>query len=244
MKKLFTVLAVLLVATALFAGATVKAGGTFAFANINTATDDEVEESANIKAHGFGFDVGAQYDIADNLAVYAEFAMVFPKDATLSEDGGSVSLSDFVKDGDEDIVADPDVATYKINFFSISAGVVYKLDFNAVKLAVGGGLTLNRAAAPIHWVYEDLIGGDEDLEIDVKQTYLNIGLNALVDAKYMFTENIGAGVTLNPQLGLYNISKATFKSSVDPNASAQDTTLKGFKVSFAMPITVGVSYTF
>ena len=235
MKKLFTVLAVLLVATALFAGTTVKAGGTFTFANLKNATNDEdsLGEGMTMKAHGFGFDAGVQYDVADNLAVYGEFNMVFPSDAEFSYDDNpavSEKFSKLVKStlGDD--------ATYKINFFSISAGVAYKLDFNAVKLAVGGGLTLNRAAAKGHAEF-GLV------KHDIKESFTNIGLNALVDAKYMFTENIGAGVTLNPQLGLYNIAKSSYVVSGEENPII-DEKANGFKVSFAMPITVGVSYTF
>ena len=242
MKKLFTVLAVLLVATALFAGVTVKAGGTFAFASLNTATDADHAESMNMKAHGFGFDAGIQYDLSDKLAVYGEFNMVFPKDATSNEAGEELKVSDLVKNLKEFLVADPDASvSYRINFFSISAGVAYKLDFNAVKLAVGGGLTLNRSALKINAAAE--IAGDEE-SLEVTEIFTNIGLNALFDAKYMVADGVGVGVTLNPQLGLYNISKATVKATDFFEPSSEDSKVNGFKVGFAMPITVGVSYTF
>ena len=218
MKKLFTVLAVLLVATALFAGVTVKAGGTFAFVNQNSTVVDG--EKTNIKAHGFGFGVGAQYDVADNLAAYAEFNMEFPKDALLSEDGEEVKASEMAEEMD---------ATHRLNFFSISAGVAYKLDFDAVKLAVGGGLTFNRAGIVL-----------KAEEGSIKLSSSSIGLNVLVDAKYMFTENIGAGVTLNPQLGLYNIMKYV----ITEDDESETEKINGFAIGFAMPITVGVSYTF
>ncbi len=252
MKKLFTVLAVLLVATALFAaaGVTAKVGGTFAFANLNSATDSNSEdfaESMNMKSNAFGFDVGAQYDIADNLAVYADFVMVFPTDATMKDGGEEKKLSVAIKeleDGFKTIDEDASVS-YKLNFFSVSAGVAYKLDFNAVKLAVGGGLTLNRATMTVNGSAEAL---DEVYSLSVKQTFTNIGLNALVDAKYMFNDNIGVGVALNPQLGLYNITKASMKMSEALEAYFEDYfddgSVNGFKVNFAMPITVGVSYTF
>ena len=212
MKKLITVLAVLLVATALFAGITVKAGGTFAFESQNTAAIEG--EKANVKTNGFGFGVGVQYDAVDNLAAYAEFNMVFPKDATF--DGVTVSQG---------------FPGAKFNMFSVSAGLAYKLDFDAVKLAVGGGLTFNRAGFKVE--YDD--GG-------MKVSFLTIGLNALVDAKYMFAENIGAGVTLNPQIGLYNIMKAVIYEDGEPDTEGGKA--NGFAIGFAMPITVGVSYTF
>ena len=106
MKKLFTVLAVLLVATALFAqvGLTVKAGGAFGFANYKSVAtlqfkeddgstgeakwEDELADKALIlKENGFGFDVGVQYDISDKLLAYADFNMLFPKDAKTNTPG-------------------------------------------------------------------------------------------------------------------------------------------------------------
>ena len=232
MKKLFTVLAVLLVATALFAGITVKAGGTFAFERFNSPVNAEEPEyfpdNLKLRMHGFGFEAGIQYDLADNLAVYGEFSMVFPKDAEAKiGDADWVKVSDFEYDED---------ATLKFNFFSISAGLAYKLDFDAVKLAVGAGVTLNRSSFKANYKIADNIDGEDKL------VYTNIGLNALVDAKYMFTENIGVGVTLNPQLGLYSFGKDTFKESDDPDPFV--TKAHGFKIGFAMPITVGVSYIF
>jgi len=241
MKKFFTVLAVLLVATALFAGVTVKAGGTFAFASLSNATKEGSEafgEEMKMKAHGFGFDAGIQYDLSDKLAVYGEFNMVFPSDAQIKEG----------EDDWESIKENfPEGSTYKINYFSVSAGVAYKLDFDAVKLAVGGGLSLNRSAVKFSYVDEV----DEDINMNGNQSFTNIGLNALIDAKYMVAQNVGVGVTLNPQLGIYNISKAyakysdAMKEEMLPYVLDDiDDSVNGFKVSFAMPITVGVSYTF
>ena len=91
MKKLFSILAVLLVATALFADVTVKAGGTFAFANFKTPVDENsglFKEEMNLKTSGFGFDAGVLADISDNLTVYAELSMVFPKDGDFKEGNG------------------------------------------------------------------------------------------------------------------------------------------------------------
>jgi len=236
MKKLFTVLAVLLVATALFAGVTVKAGGTFGFANMSNATKEgsEFEDEAKMSSHGFGFGVGVQYDLSDKLAVYGEFNMVFPKDAEIKYEAATVKVSDMVKEEYGDF------GKYTINFFSVSAGVAYKLDLNAVKLVVGGGITFNRAGFAIH--VEETTAG-VTYKLDIKYAYANIGLNALVDAKYMVAEKVGVGVTLNPQLGLYNIAKLEAKT-VPETPYNYDDKATGFKVSFAMPITVGVSYTF
>ena len=220
MKKLFSILAVLLVATALFADVTVKAGGTFAFANFKTPVDENsglFKEEMNLKTSGFGFDAGVLADISDNLTVYAELSMVFPKDGDFKEGNGDREKLSEGSDG------------LSIHFYNISAGVAYKLDFNAVKLAVGAGVSMSSAV--VHNKFEG---------IKYKISHSVIGLDVLVDVKYMFTENIGAGVTINPQLGLFDIASGTSKMG----ELIKNDKITGIKVNFALPVTVGVSYTF
>ena len=104
MNKDITILMVLCVSVALFAsvGLTVKAGGTFGFTDMNTASkenDDQFDESINVKSNGFGFSSGVQYDLSDNLMIYADFTMLFPSDATLKwENGTEKKLSELVKE--------------------------------------------------------------------------------------------------------------------------------------------------
>lgn len=286
MKKLFSVLAVLLVATALFAqvGLTVKAGGAFGFANyksVATASDKAGEEhkweevladkALILKENGFGFDVGVQYDITDKLLAYVDFNMLFPGDAKTnvpapglltaiesSEDeelkskyftdegeikvysikGLVADLKDLFKDSE--YIKDVAIST-KTSFFSVSAGAAYKLDFDAVKLAVGGGVTLNKATSKYNATVEYAVPDVDDVKFEGSVSFTTVGLNVLVDAKYMVAEKVGVGVTLMPQIGLYNKGVLTFKDGDDEVSSVTST---GFKVSFAMPIAVGVSYTF
>ncbi len=290
MKKLFSILAVLLVATALFAqvGLTVKAGGTFGFASYKSVAegkdnngetekfeDSMVDKALVLKTNGFGFDVGVQYDITDKLLAYVDFNMLFPGDAKVNfPDSFLISdlkyygapddvIKKYVVDVDaEDLLfkvysikgSIADLNEYiegfkdhvtvlaKNAFFSVSAGAAYKFDFNPVKLAVGGGLTLNKASAKFVMTPEE--GAAEYYgKIDASYTFTTFGLNAMVDAKYMVAENVGVGVTLIPQVGLYNKSvlevSATYVETVEGTVTA-----KGFALSFAMPIVVGVSYTF
>ena len=220
MKKLFSILAVLLVSTALFAGVTVKAGGTFAYANFKTPVDENsglFKEEMNLKTSGFGFDAGVLADISDNLTAYAELSMVFPKDGDFKEGNGDWEKLSEGSDG------------LNIHFYNISAGVAYKLDFNAVKLAVGAGVSMSSAV--VHNKFEG---------IEYKISHSVIGLDVLFDAKYMFAENIGAGVTINPQLGLFDIASGTSKMG----ELIKNDKITGIKVNFALPVTVGVSYTF
>ena len=245
MKKVITILMVLCVSVALFAsvGLTVKAGGTFGFTNMNTASnekDGHFDENFNIKSSGFGFNSGVQFDLSDNLMIYADFTMLFPSDETLkAEDGAEKTISELVKEYEQSYY--PGKGSYKINYMSISAGAAYKINLGLpIRLAVGAGVTLNRAHNYIK-IAEAPVPEDGTIEYNI--SFINIGLNALIDAKYMVTDNIGVGLTVMPQLNLYNISKYTM--SVNGEVQTPETEeANGFKIGFAVPVTVGVSYSF
>lgn len=245
MKKVITILMVLCVSVALFAsvGLTVKAGGTFGFTDMNTASkenDDQFDESINVKSNGFGFSSGVQYDLSDNLMIYADFTMLFPSDATLKwENGTEKKLSEYVKE--LELSYHPGKGSYKINYMSISAGAAYKFDLGLpIRLAVGAGVTINRAHS---YIKITEVAFPEGATIEYNESLINIGLNALIDAKYMVTDNIGVGLTVTPQLNLYNISKATgsVNGEVRPEGTGE---ANGFKIGFAVPVAVGASYSF
>ncbi len=252
MKRFFSLLAILFVATALFAtsGAVLKAGGTYTFVNLNTATDAEsngFEESLNVKFGGLGFDIGILADVTDKFAVFSNFTMIFPKDATFKNGEETKKLSKAVEEIQTALKAVDEKASVssKLNFFSISAGAAYKLDFKAVKLAIGAGFTLNATNMAVTGSAKI---SDTDCKLSINQTYTNFGLSGLVDAKYMFTDRIGVGITLFPQMGFYNITNASVTApDVIKEQVGQDFdtgNVDGFKISFAMPIIVGVSYIF
>ena len=244
MKKVITILMVLCVSVALFAsvGLTVKAGGTFGFTNMNTASkenEERFDKSINYKSNGFGFSSGVQYDLSDNLMVYADFTMLFPSDATLKEENEKPEkISERVKDLEKSYHGK---GSYKINSMSISAGAAYKFDLGLpIRLAVGAGVTLNRAH---NYIKIAEVAFPEGGTIEYTESFINIGLNALIDAKYMVTDNIGVGLTVMPQLNLYNISKHTM--SINGEVQTPETEeANGFKIGFAVPVTVGVSYSF
>ena len=245
MKKVITILMVLCVSVALFAsvGLTVKAGGTFGFTDMNTASkenEERFDKSINYKSNGFGFSSGVQYDLSDNLMVYADFTMLFPSDATLKkENGPAEKLSELVKELEMSYVGK---GSYKTNYMSISAGAAYKFDLGLpIRLAVGAGVTVNRAH--IYVKVSEAAYPEEDSTIEYNESFINIGLNALIDAKYMVTDNIGVGLTVVPQLNLYNISKSTgsVNGKVRPEGTGE---ANGFKIGFAVPVAVGVSYSF
>ena len=245
MKKAIALILVICVSVSLFAsvGITVRAGGTFGFTNMNTASKEKYghfDESFNVKSNGFGFSSGVQFDLSDNLMVYADFTMLFPSDATLKKENGTEKkLSKLVKEFEMSYVGK---GSYKINYMSISAGAAYKFNLGLpIRLAVGAGVTVNRAHSYIKITEPAYL--EEGSIIEYNESLINIGLNALIDAKYMVTDNIGVGLTVVPQLNLYNISKSTrsVNGEVRPEGTGE---ANGFKIGFAVPVTVGASYSF
>ena len=238
MKKAISILAVLLVATALFAGVTVKAGGTFAFTNTRNvkSTDDESPfyDGLFLKMSGFGLNIEVLEDVSNDIVAYSGVSMVFPKDAVFNNGSEEFSLSERIKRDIED--HNITSGEFSLFHYSVSAGVAYKLDFNALKMAVGAGLSYSRSIVTVETV-TGLVKSEAKID------YFNIGLNAFLDARYMFTDAIGIGVTAVPQLGLFNISRIKAKSS-STATPLRDETVNGFKINFTIPVSVGVSYTF
>ena len=165
---------------------------------------------------------------------------VRPTDATLKEENGTAKkLSELVKELEMSYVGK---GSYKINYMSISAGAAYKFNLGLpIRLAVGAGVTVNRTHNYVK--ITDAAWPEEDSTIEYNESFINIGLNALIDAKYMVTDNIGVGLTVVPQLNLYNISKSTgsVNGKVRPEGTGE---ANGFKIGFAVPVTVGASYSF
>ena len=101
MRKSICVITVLCLACTLFAGVTVKLGGAFNFVTGGTRDLElkvyndgtEIKELAKeykidaiYKMHGFGFDLSGDFDVAQNLAVWADFNMVFGNDFRFKTD--------------------------------------------------------------------------------------------------------------------------------------------------------------
>ena len=238
MKKTIAFVIVICVTAALFAsvGITVRAGGTFGFAYTKVPEDETL-----YKVHGFGFDGSVQYDISDKFAVYADFNMLFPKDLVCAyPNGQELIISERVKE----VVANDkhyDDGSYGVDYYSISAGAAYKFDLGIpVRLAIGAGISFNHLKS-FTLLIKHRTNRDNITRSEAK--IYNIGLNAMLDAKYMVNDNLGVGLTVMPQVGLYNIFiiENSYNGVIDEEYSGS---VKGFTVSFAMPITVGVSYSF
>jgi len=243
MKKILSVLLVLCIAATLFAaaGVTVKVGSAFAFFNGKSVkdTNEPYNPYYKFKGHGFGFDVEGQYDISDKFMVFASYGKVFPTDvyATIADDetSGTWELwADSLKKLDPEIKYD-----FKMNFMDVTAGVAYKFDFNAFKLAVGGGVSFNRLLVKTTNTPKD--PSRDDYTEELKETLSNIAVLGYVEAKYLVSQNVGITLTAKPQLNIFSFYNYYIKNK-GMDASGFDR--KGISLGFAMPVALGVSYSF
>ena len=248
MKKIISVLVVLCLAMTIFAAGSVRVGGSFNFITGKSAEFDEnidsqiwqiAKEKVGYKTNGFGFDVAGDFDVASNLSVWADFNMVFCADAKIKVgDADEFSFNegyDQVKEFDKD-------AKKAINIISISSGVACKLDFNAVEARLGGGLFFERALASMKYkIIDDFLVSHE---ITQKFKTTNFGLALYGDVRYKFNNQFGLGLTVMPHVGLINTTSVETKIVTGGVSGNVDDSKTGFRLSFSMPIVVGVSYSF
>lgn len=217
MKKTISILIVLCVAASLFAanGITVKAGGSFGFTKMSVNVQEGgIDYKDSVKANGFGFDAGVQYNINDAMFVFGEFTMLFPAEETYTR-----GLVEYVH------VAD---SNNKLSYLSITAGVGYKLPLDVpVKVSVGGGLFANREVRK--YTYELVKHTD---------SFSSMGIAGMVEIKYLFTEEFGVALTVLPQFGI--LSRETERKESDSAVKRS----WGLSIGFSMPIVLGVSYSF
>ena len=251
MKKTLAILIVLCISVSLFAIGSVKVGGAFNF--VTGGTKDFVSEgktidksAATYKSSGFGFDVSGSFDVGSQLAVWADFDMVFCSDAKIEANNEILSLDDAYKQSEEAATearkAGDIASAYKnINIIHIGAGVAYKLPVQAVDVKVGGGLFFERGFGKVGF---KATVENESYEMYIEFKANNIGLAFYADASYKFTENIAAGITVMPSLGLFNTTTLIYREQLDSEVEVVTRKASGIKIGFSMPVVIGVSYSF
>ena len=217
MKKTLSVLIVLCVATALFAaaGVTVKAGGSFGFTSMSVyIKQGGMDYQDSVKANGFGFDAGIQISTRDRMFAFGEFSMLFPAKETYRR-------------GTTEQVHKVD-SVNKLFYTSFAAGVGYRLSLDIpLKISVGGGLFVNKQTRK----YTNTVGKFTD-------SFASTGIAGMLEAKYMFTEEFGAALTLLPQIGILNWEIER------KEGYSEFTCIRGLGAGFSMPIVLGVAYSF
>lgn len=249
MKKSICVVLVLCLACTLFAGVTVRLGGAYNFITGSTGNIEYTEYENGEKTYysdlgikelykskGFGFDISADFNVAKNLAVWGDFNMVFGSDAKYKFENMIDWLSFDTRYEHFKIVYHDSAAFKMINTISISAGVAYKLKLDIVDVKLGGGVFLDRIFAKV-----GIEGDVVDYEL---MKVNNLGLALYADASYKLNRSLGIGFTIMPHIGFYNSYLFEQRYNTDIFKKIWENKAKCFKLSFAMPIVLGVSYSF
>ncbi len=237
MKKLISVLALLLVATAVFAGLMVKAGGAFAlnYQEIFKEENSWFKGGIDFKAQGIGLELGAHTDTSDNFMFYAQVNMAFPKDGQVRQ-----------KDVSEEWSYLSEANKWSIQLYSFGAGFAYKHDTKTSKLAFGFGPTFNSAVVK----YDT---NEYTAQKATQKTVINnIGVGIFVDVRYILNDKIAIGMTTNPQLGVYNMAKVSFTTDKGKDVTQEaldhqgvtSATAEGFSLFYAVPVSFNVTCSF
>ncbi len=227
MRKLLSITIIILcVSMAIFAdaGATVKVGGAVDLFRIKTASDsDSIPMSEYLKGVGFGFDVGAQYDMSDNVFFFSDFNIVFFNDVDFKLDDPAAewtTIRTFYGRGKTDEIA--------FNFWSASIGVAYRLKANGpLRIALGGGLTYDR-----FWCNMK----STTLFFSRLEMEQSFGFTGYIEGKYMLTTDMAIALTVKPQICLFGHHTT--------EVNGKPYTANSFALSFAAPVVLGLAYSF
>lgn len=227
MKKTISILAVLFIAAAVFAsGMTAKVGLSYGYGLLNPAKDGDYQMSAS----GFGLHMGALEEFSYRLTAYADVYLFFPDDITLKAGGETKTFSEVVREIEE--------LERSTAFFITSAGVAYKLDFNALELTLGGGFSVTTIIGE----FSGRIPVTGHPRITGSMSVTSFGLSGFANAEFKLTPDFGVGITAAPHLGLISVTRDKRRAPI--SGFSYDDRTEGFEISLAMPVSVGISYTF
>lgn len=234
MKKTISILAVLFIAATVFAsGMTAKVGLSYGYGLLNPAKDGDYQMSAS----GFGLHMGALEEFSYRLTAYADVYLFFPDDITLKAGGETKTFSEVVREIEETL-SDPIELERSTAFFITSAGVAYKLDFNALELTLGGGFSVTTIIGE----FSGRIPVAGNPRISGSMSVTSFGLSGFAAAEFKLTPDFGVGITATPHLGLISVTRDKRRAPI--YGFSYDDRTEGFEISLAMPVSVGISYTF
>jgi len=230
MKKLFAILLVICVASALFAsvGTTVKLGASTDLFRVKTPSDEKtIPISRLIKGIGFGVDFAAQYDISEKVMFFSDYNIVFMSDAQIRTDAEETEWTDI-----RTYFEMPEDAELFLNFWSAAIGVAYKIDLNRIKLALGGGLHFNR-------FWNKMRTKEGEMTYDRTEADMIFGFTTFIEGKFMLTGDMGITLTAKPQIGLAGQHTTSFAPSSPETKKAL-----GSALTYACPVALGLAYSF
>ncbi len=231
MKKLLTIMIILILATAAFADSifSMRAAGAFDFVSYTTpkSTTDKPDytlsfDHTQVKTPGFGFDVGADLKLSESIVLYGDFSMVFPSKITVGNEGYSKAMAqemvDFYKDAAEkgEIAGDPDHHIYKnIDGKAFLSTVSAHLGFaklintgsSVFGLTLGGGVGYTRTSSGFKMTMVRETSDGKLYHMDNYEVYSDLSLDLYVNARYQFSDHFSVGATVMPGFIFFSSSK-------------------------------------
>lgn len=225
MKKITTVLVLLLITSALFAAGdiSVRLGGAFSLvaaknphSAINKPTDVDKNELVDydltmVNSAGFGFDTGLVFGLSSDYNLYLDFSMTFPAKVSVgdyeSTPGDLKNLYDSFK-SDFEYIEDY-TSIYGSSFLTnleLHVGFTKKINLgeSPINLNIGGGLGYRR----IKEGFKMTMRKDSDFYcFDLFETISHLSLDFHADVAYKFNDNFAVCAVLMPGVSFYSASK-------------------------------------
>lgn len=272
MKKIATVLVLLLITSALFAAGdiSVRLGGAFSLVaakNPHSATNKPTDVEGNkladydltmVNCAGFGFDTGFVFGLSSDYNMYLDFSMTFPAKVSVGDYESTVEdLKDeyaFFKDGFE---VEEYSSIYGSSFLTnleVHVGFTKKINLgeSPINLNIGGGLGYRRIKEGVKMTMRK-----DDLFycFDCFETIAHVSLDLHAEVAYKFNEKFAVCAVLMPGVSFYSASKFYAPSGLNPVPSTEyydgeNSGMKpkyensGFAAGFTLAARIGVSYTF
>lgn len=244
MKKLLTIMIILVLATAAFADSifSMRAAGAFDLVSAKTPPSATTRPSyaadfnnTVINTPGFGFDVGMDLMLGDTIGLYGDFSMTFPSkvslgDSTYTRTQLETDLEDEKKDCEDGIVY-PGTSTGvefkdikgKVFLTTVSAHLGFSKAFNTgdgpFKVALGGGVGYTRNSTGYRMTMIRVNSDGNLYHLDQYEVFSTLSLDMYINAEYMLGNHFSVGAVLMPGFVFFNSSKQYATALLSDTAS-------------------------
>ena len=236
MKKLLTIMIILVLATAAFADSifSMRAAGAFDLVSAKTPPSATTRPSyaadfnnTVINTPGFGFDVGMDLMLGDTIGLYGDFSMTFPSKVSLGD--STYTRSQLVDDMEYwkntlettgiDLPGPPEEHAVKFkdiksNVFltTVSAHLGFSKAINTgdnpFRVALGGGVGYTRNSTGYRMTMIRVESDGKLYHMDDYEVFSTLSLDMYINAEYKMGNHFSVGAVLMPGFVFFNSSKA------------------------------------